>query len=174
MVSMVDMEPSGFLVEGFAGADVEAYGKWLIEIATVESFYSQLRDDPDLAEMIQRLQVLFLWDFALEAVLLVPGLMAGESVVIETGTHESEIFAVLSQMKFFTWAGDRYRMSLPVPLSLEVVKAAITSLYNTMDLELRLHPENLVSTMSMPELGRLQRLATAQKELDGMEHGAPN
>ena len=174
--SVIGMEKrTGIFVEGSKKIDVVFHAKWLLEISSVEKHYAEAKRDPQFVrDVATRLEVLVVWDFALEATLLMSTLMRGEPIVLETGSHESEVFAVLAQIGFFSWTLDRYRLSLPPAVTLATVKSAALNLIATQDEEYRIFPEKIISVAPMTALDRLLLIERHQLELDVLECGQPN
>jgi hypothetical protein len=64
---------------------------------------------------------------------------------------EGESFAMMVAMGFFTFSAPRYQMTIPSHLTEMQVKQAILNFSQTEDAEFMLHPEHLVTAISLAE-----------------------
>ncbi len=84
--------------------------------------------------------------------------------VLWLGEHEIVgEFVIMTQLGFFTWEGDHYRIAIPDPLTLEQVQSAALRYMASKDNEYFLHPETLLRTMPIGDARRaLQRKEAAR------------
>jgi hypothetical protein len=76
--------------------------------------------------------------------------------LIELYSEDGDDFAMMAEMGFFTPKNALYQMTLPSSLTLRKVKASISKFAATEDAEFILHPEYLVTPMSLSEATTLQ------------------
>jgi hypothetical protein len=60
----------------------------------------------------------------------------------------AEIAFVMAAVGFFSQTGDRFQMTIPKRLTVNLIKRALLQLASTADAESALHPENLLATMT--------------------------
>ena len=90
--------------------------------------------------------------------------------MLDLYSEDGEDFAMMVTMGFFVPITQRYRMAIPVRLTVEKVKKAILKYAETEDEEYVLHPEYLVNAMSFPEARAWQnRLRAIERFHDGSD-----
>jgi hypothetical protein len=141
------------LVEGPRSGIAEFYGNWLLAVAKAEALWKQAYSEPDFAQKVDRLTMVYFPDFGLAGCGLLMRLNDRfASFTINFYEHELvDKFVMMAEMGFFFRTGDSYRMAVPIDLSLMKVKAATLRYVQTEDDEYNLHPERLVSLMRIAE-----------------------
>ena len=140
------------LIEGPKWGNAEFYGKWLLAAAQAETFWKEARKDSDFEKQVDRVSVAYIPDFGIAASVMLMQLEAYRTtLVLDLHSEDGNDFAMMVTMGFFAPYNERYRMTIPLDLSVTKVKAAVLKYAATEDEEYVLHPEYLVNTMSFPE-----------------------
>jgi hypothetical protein len=148
------------LVEGPAWGDAEFYGNWLLLAAKANGLLQQARNgDPEFSKSIETLEVLQYLDFGIMATVFMSQFVDGKFQTFVIGPDSSDLldFVLMVEMGFFTLTGDRYQMTVPTKLDMDLVKLAHLKLAGTEDADW-IHPERLVVDMSRPRAIKFQRL----------------
>jgi hypothetical protein len=148
------------LVEGPAWGDAEFYGNWLLMSAKANGLLRQARsDDPEFSQLIDTLEMLQCLDFGIMATVFLSQLADTnvQSFVIGLDAEDLVDFVLMVEMGFFTLTGDRYQMTVPTKLGMDLVKQAHLKLAGTEDEEW-IHPERFVIDMSRERAIKFQRL----------------
>jgi hypothetical protein len=145
------------LVQGPAWGDAHFYGQWLLAAAKAQAYWKEAYADQDFKRKIDRVCVVYIPDFGIAAALMIMQLKEYQTTfLIELNSIDGNDFAMMTEMGFFAQRNALYQMTLPPPLTLEKVKAAIFKFAKTEDDEFTLHPEYLVTTMPLSEATTLQ------------------
>lgn len=140
------------LVEGPSWGDAEFYGRWLFAAAEAEAFWKNAYKDSEFQKQVDRVCVVYIPDFGISATLIIAELRKYKtSLTIDLNTEEGESFAMMVAMGFFTFSAPRYQMTIPSHLTEMQVKQAILNFSQTEDAEFMLHPEHLVTAISLAE-----------------------
>ena len=161
------------LVEGPEPGDAGFLGHWLLAADEADqALHEQFKQNPDLRERIDRLEVVYGVRFSSTATRCVELLMI-DLTSFSIAVYDEpfgEIFAVMAELGFFRRTGDRYQMTIPQAISGSKIEAALIRLAATEDQEYVLHPEHLVTCLSRPEAKawqlRLERLPSMQRVAD--------
>jgi len=140
------------LVQGPSWGDAEFYGRWLLAAAEAETFWRHAYEDSEFRKRVDRVCVVYMPHFGISATAIIIEL--GEyrtSLTIDLNSEESENFAMMAAMGFFTFSAPRYQMSIPSHLTETQVKKAILKFAQTEDAESVLHPEHLVTAITFAE-----------------------
>jgi hypothetical protein len=143
-------EDRWILVEGPSSGDAEFTSQWLqaaIEAdRLLKDYYS---NDPIFRSRIDRLEVVYIIEFASSAMTFVEMWLKGPNV-FSLGLSEwaTEFFAIMVPTGFFTRTGDRYQMTIPKDLKIETIKNSLLQFAATEDSEYDLHPESLLTTVT--------------------------
>jgi hypothetical protein len=122
----IDADPY-VLVEGPPFGDAEFYGKWLLAAAEAEALWRALfKDDPIFTEQVDILWLAEIPEFGMAASAMLMNLWQYRTTfVLRLYEALGEMFAMMAAMDFFSQAGQRYQMTLPVDLSRTKVKTAM-------------------------------------------------
>jgi len=148
------------LVEGPTWGDAESYGNWLLMATKANELLQQARsDDPEFDRLIDTLELCQDLDFGIAATMFLSRFADRnfQTFVISPDSGDLLDFVLMVEMGFFTLTGDRYQMTVPTKLDMDLVKQAHLKLAGTED-EDWIHPERLVVDMSRPRAIKLQRL----------------
>src|SRR5436190_9403376 len=112
----MEIEHSGdqlcILVEGPRSGIAEFYGNWLLAASKAETFWKQAYSEPDFAQKVDRLTVVYFPDFGLAACGLLMRLNGGlGSFIIDFNEVELEEFVMMAEMGFFFRSGESYKMT---------------------------------------------------------------
>ena len=77
--------------------------------------------------------------------------------VLDLDSEEGELFAMMAGMGFFSQPGPTLRMIIPPRLTSDIVRSAVLTFARTEDHEYMLHPEQLVTCMSLAKAKALQK-----------------
>ena len=163
----IDESENCILVEGPRWGDAEFYGGWLLAAAETEVLWKKAIEDPEFNKAINDLclRLGYFPDFGMAACSFQMRLREHRtSFVLRLENEEADEFAMMAGMGFFERAGDHYRMAIPSGLTLASVRAAALAYAATEDKEYYLHPEYLVTTMSLAEADTRQRRLLAIDE----------
>jgi predicted nucleic acid-binding Zn-ribbon protein len=141
-----EKEDRQILIEGPAWGDAEFYGNWLINADKANKLLQQARrDDPDFNSSVDVLEVLQCLDFGIMATVFVSKFVDKKFHTFTLDSESADLldFVLMVEMGFFTLTGDRYQMTLPTKLDIDLVKQAHLKLVGTRD-EDWIHPERLV------------------------------
>jgi hypothetical protein len=148
----VEQDQLCILVEGPRAGIAEFYGNWLLAASKAEAFWKQAYGEPDFAQEVDRLTVVYFPDFGLAGFGLLTRLSGPfASFIISFNESEMDEFVIMAELGFFFRSGESYKMAIPADLSLVKVKAAALRYVQTEDDEYNLHPEILVSPMPVDE-----------------------
>ncbi len=148
------------LIEGPAWGDAEFYGTWLINAAKANKLLHQARrDDPDFNSSLDVLEVSQCLDFGIMATVFASQFTDKKfhTFIFDSDSADLLDFVLMVEMGFFTLTGDRYQMTLPTKLDIDLVKQAHLKLAGTED-EGWIHPERLVVDMPRARAVEFQRL----------------
>lgn len=155
----VDPDEPYILIEGPRWGDAEFYAKWLSAAANAERLWKKAQaEDPHFAEQIDRLQVVYSFDFGISATYFL-GQLTKEffTMAIRVDSEDGEFISVMVEMGFFVLTGERYQMVIPPQLDLSRVKKAALKLAQTEDADYVIHPELIVRAMPFREAKAWQR-----------------
>lgn len=143
------------LVEGPKWGDAEFYGEWLKAAAKAETLWKEALKNLIFEEQVDHLTIIYMPDFSIGATVMVSQLEKNlASFAIQLNGEEVELvdmFVMMVEMGFFVLTGQRYQMTMPAQLNMDVVKKAALKFAQTEDEEFYLHPEHLVATMPYAE-----------------------
>jgi hypothetical protein len=159
------------LVEGPGPGEAEFLGRWLLAAVEADrALQEQFKQNPDLKELMSRLELCWLIPFSLLAMDFVELLMTNRICFGLALCDSGEAFSVMAQIGFFRLTGDRYQMTIPQEVSGSRIEAALLRLAATEDEESFLHPEHLVTCLSEADAKtwkhRLERLPWMQRVAD--------
>jgi hypothetical protein len=138
MLSHIDRNDPCVLIEGPTWGDAEFYGKWLLAAGQAETFWKDARKDPDFAKQVERVEIVSIPDFGISASVMVMALQVYRTTfVLDLYSEHGEDFAMMFTMGFFAPINQRYRMTIPVDLTVEKVKWAILKYALTEDTQIR-------------------------------------
>jgi hypothetical protein len=145
------------LIQGPAWGDARFYGEWLLGAGKAQAYWREAYTDLDFKKKIDRICLVYIPDFEIAASIMVMKLREyGTTFLIELHGEDGDDFAMMAEMGFFTEKNALYQMTLPYSLTLEKVKASVSALAATEDAEFILHPEYLVTPISLSEATTLQ------------------
>ena len=115
------------LVEGPRWGDAKFYGKWLLAAAKAEALWKKAINDPSFEKQVDRLTIAFIPDLGIGATDILSRLKTNfvsfaiplNAIGAEDGELVEE-FTVMVEMGFFTLTGQRYQMTIPENLNMEV------------------------------------------------------
>ena len=116
------------LVEGPAWGDAEFYGNWLLMAVKANGLLQEARNgDSDFNKSIETLEMLQCLDFGIMATVFLSQFVDKKFYTFVFDPAESADlldFALMAEMGFFTLTGDRYQMTVPTKLDMDLVKQA--------------------------------------------------
>src|SRR6266480_4670901 len=124
------------LVEGPSWGDAEFYGHWLLSAAKANKLLQQAkRDDPEFRRAIDTLEICQCLDFGIMGTVFLSKFVDKEfeTFVIDPYSEDLTDFVLMAEMGFFVLTGDRYQMTLPPDLKIDMVKQAHLKLAATED-----------------------------------------
>ena len=145
------------LIQGPAWGDARFYGEWLLGAGKAQAYWREAYTDLDFKKKIDRICLVYIPDFGIAASIMIMKLREYRTTfLIEIHSEDGDDFAMMAEMGFFTQSKALYQMALPSSLTLEKVKASISKFAATEDSEFILHPEYLVTPMSLSDATTLQ------------------
>jgi hypothetical protein len=137
--------------------DARFYGEWLLGAGEAQAYWREAYTDLDFKKKIDRICLAYIPDFGIAASILLMKLREYRTTfLIELHSEDGDDFAMMAEMGFFTQKNALYQMTLPSSLTLRKVKTSISKFASTEDAEFILHPEYLVTSMSLSEATTLQ------------------
>jgi hypothetical protein len=151
---------SCILVEGPAWGDAEFYGKWLLSAAKANELLQQAkRHDSKFANAIEIIELLQELDFGIMATIFLSRFADKEfqTFIIDFESGDLLDFVLMVEMGFFVQTGNRYQMTVPEKLDIDIVKQAHLKLAETDD-ENWIHPERFAVDLPFSQAKIYQRL----------------
>jgi hypothetical protein len=151
---------SCILVEGPAFGDAEFYGKWLLSAAKANDLFQQAKtDDPEFRDAIDTLELVPELHFGIAATVFLSYYFVGkefQTFAFDSSSAQLLYFVLMAEMGFFVQTGNRYQMTVPEKLDIDIVKQAHLKLAETED-ENWIHPERFAVDLPFPQAKMYQR-----------------
>jgi hypothetical protein len=153
------------LAEGPRRTDAGFASQWLLSAIEADRLLQgYLSKNPDFHVSIVRLECPYRIEFAPSALFFI-GMWQSKkgSFSLDILDPEwSEIFCIMAHLGFFKQTGQRYQMIVPETVAIDRIKDELLRLTATQDSDYRLHPEELLTTMSQQQAiewkGKLKRM----------------
>ena len=139
------------LSKGHAGPIADFYARWLLAAEKAERLWTRVLANRKFERQVDSLCVLYIPSFEIGACVLMMQLEKQLStIIVELGSYEELEFCMMVSLGFFQLTGYRYQMTIPHRLTESEVKKAALAVARTEDDDW-LHPEKLITTMSLSE-----------------------
>jgi hypothetical protein len=145
------------LIQGPSWGDARFYGEWLMAAGKAHAYWREAYTDQDFKKRIDHICSAYIPDFGIAATIFLMKLRDYRTIfLIELNGEDGGDFAMMAEMGFFTQKNTVYQMTLPHSLTPKKVKTSISKFAATEDAEFILHPEYLVTPMTLAEATTLQ------------------
>ena len=147
----LEKRASCVLIEGPRWADCRFLARWLLAAEKAERLWTRVLANRKFERQVESLCVLYIPSFEIAACVLMMQLEKQLStIIVELGSYEELEFCMMVSLGFFRLTGYRYQMTIPHRLTESEVKKAALAVARTEDDDW-LHPEKLITTMSLSE-----------------------
>jgi hypothetical protein len=156
MTTMTDHSPKSYfiLAEGPRLSDAVFTSQWLLAAIEADRLLQKhFCEKPEFRASIFRLECPYRIAFAMSAMAFVGMWQAGKgSFSLDLLDPEwAEIFCVMARLGFFKQTDRQYQMTIPNTVEIDRIKDELLRLIATQDSKYRLHPEELLTTMSQQQ-----------------------
>jgi hypothetical protein len=142
------------LAEGPRRSDAGFARQWLLSAIEADGLLQPyLSENPGFHVSIVRLECPYKIEFGPSAMAFI-GMWQSENGSFSLDILDpewSEIFCIMARLGFFKQTGRRYQMTIPNTVEIDRIKEELLRLTATQDSDYRLHPEELLTTMSQQQ-----------------------